>query len=109
MPDWESSHLTPFSHEYQIVGYCWLVPSHEIPSYHPTLSIKLQFLTREIPMTSTSPSVCPLCPGYIFNARAKIGDGGDWVPFIAPDDRQKFEQELQKVRDPPGPQGTQGR
>jgi hypothetical protein len=20
MPDWESSHLTPFSHEYQIVG-----------------------------------------------------------------------------------------
>lgn len=37
--------------------------------------------------------------GYIFNARAKIGDGGDWVPFIAPDDRQKFEQELQKAED----------
>ena len=25
------------------------------------------------------------------------------MPFIAPDDRQKFEQELQKVRDPEGP------
>ena len=64
-------------------------------------------------MTSTTHQVCALCaqmcPGYIFNARAKIGDGGDWVPFIAPDDRQKFEQELQKVRDPPGHQGTQGR
>jgi len=37
--------------------------------------------------------------GYIFNARAKISDGGEWVAFIAPEDREKFGQELQKAED----------
>eukprot|EP00434_Breviolum_minutum_P004825 symbB.v1.2.004252.t1/scaffold241.1/size254724/7 len=37
--------------------------------------------------------------GYIFNARAKISDSGEWVSFIAPEDREKFEKELQKAED----------
>jgi len=39
----------------------------------------------------------PFFSGYIFNARAKISDSGEWVSFIAPEDREKFEKELQKA------------
>lgn len=37
-------------------------------------------------------------PGYIFSARAKIADSGEWVPFIAQEDREKFKKDLDKAR-----------
>eukprot|EP00438_Fugacium_kawagutii_P002294 Skav226053 [mRNA] locus=scaffold211:207287:218998:- [translate_table: standard] len=35
--------------------------------------------------------------GYIFSARAKIADSGEWVPFIAQEDREKFKKDLDKA------------